>query len=81
MDEDDHIDVNALPDKTQFSQVAIPNAEKQTALTPLSPQPPYTSRTPEQSEKTAQVPITSGTRSRYGRLIKPPKKFDPDSYK
>ena len=81
MDEDDHIDVDALLDKTQLSQVAIPNAEKQTTLTPLSPQLPYTSRTPEKIEKTPQVPITSGTRSRYGRLIKPPKKFDPDSYK
>ena len=81
MDEDDHINVNPLPEKTQPSQVAIPNAKKQTAPTPLSPQPPYASHTPEKSERTPQVPITSGTRSRYGRLIKPPKKFDPDSYK
>ena len=81
MDEDDHMNVNPLPEKTQLSQVATPNAKKQTATTPLRPQPPYASRTPEKSERTPQVPITSEIRSRYGRLIKPPKKIDPDSYK
>ena len=81
MDKDDHMNVNPLPEKTQLSQVATPNAKKQTVTTPLRPQPPYASRTPEKSERTPQVPITSEMRSRYGRLIKPPKKFDPDSYK
>ena len=80
MDEDDHMNVNPLPEKTQLSQVATPNAKKHTVTTPLGPQPPYASRTPEKSERTPQVPITSEIRSRYGRLIKPPKKFDPDSY-
>ena len=81
MDEDDHINVNPLMEKTQLSQVATPNAKKQTATTPPGPQPPYALQTPEKNERTPQVPITSETRSRYGHLIRPPKKFDPDSYK
>ena len=69
MDEDDHMNVNPQPQKTQLSQVATPNAEKQTATTPPRPQPPYATHTPEKSERTPQVPITSEIRSRYGRLI------------
>ena len=52
MDEDDHMSLNPPP--AQLSQV-----EKQTATTPPRPQPPYASSTPEKSERTHQVPITS----------------------
>ena len=54
MDEDDHMSVNPPPKKTHLSQV-----EKQTATTPPRPQPPYASSTPEKSERTPQVLITS----------------------
>ena len=43
MDEDDHMNVNPLPQKTQLLQVATPNAEKQTAKTPPRPRRPYAS--------------------------------------
>ena len=52
MNEDDHMNVNPQPEKTELSQVATPNAEKQTATTPPRPQPPYASHTPEKSERT-----------------------------
>lgn len=59
MNEDDHMNVNPQPEKTELSQVATPNAEKQTATTPPRPQLPYALSTPEKSERTHQVPITS----------------------
>ena len=51
MDEDDHMNVNPQPQKTQLSQVATPKAEKQTATTPPRPQPPCAKRTHQRRVK------------------------------
>ena len=87
IDEGESMSAHNVPDLTKSFPVTSPDAEVKKAEITTRPSPSAVSRkleqsarTPETSVTTPQLPLVKETRSRYGRLIRPPKKFDPDSY-
>ena len=76
MDEDDLTTSNNLPEQTQLSPAST---QGKAATTPPRRQLFPSPRTKELSARTPQVATTTEIRTRYGRLIKPPKKFDIES--
>ena len=76
MDEDDLTTSNNLPEQTQSSPAST---QAKAATTPPRPQLFPSHRTTELSARPPQVATTTEIRTRYGRLIKPPKKFDIES--
>ena len=76
MDEDDLTTPNNLPEQTQSSPAST---QAKAATTPPRPQLFPSSRTTELSATPPQVATTTEIRTRYGRLIKPPKKFHIES--
>ena len=73
MDEDDLTTSNNLPEQTQLSPAST---QGKAATTPPRRQLFPSPRTKELSARPPQVATTTEIRTRYGRLIKPPKKFD-----
>ena len=76
MDEDDLTTSNNLPEQTQSSPAST---QAKAATTPHRPQLFPSHRTTELSARPPQVATTTEISTRYGRLIKPPKKFDIES--
>ena len=76
MDEDDLTTSNNLPEQTQRSPAST---QTKAATTPPRPHLFLSPRTTELSTRPPQVTTTTEIRTRYGRLIKPPKKFDIES--
>ena len=76
MDEDDLTTSNNLPEQTQSSPAST---QAKAATTPPRPQLFLTPQTTELSARPPQVATTTEIRTRSGRLIKPPKKFDIES--
>ena len=76
MDEDDLTTSNNPPEQTQPSPAST---QAKAATTPPRPQLFLSPRTTELSARPPQETTTTETRTRYGRLIKPPKKFDIES--
>ena len=76
MEGDDLATSNNLPEQTQPSPVS---AQGKAATTPPRPQLFPSPRTTALSARPPQVVSTTEIRTRYGPLIKPPKKFDIES--
>ena len=76
IDDDDLTTSNNLPEQTQLSPAST---QGKAATTPPRRQLFPSPRTKELSARTPQVATTTEIRTRYGRLIKPPKKFDIES--
>ena len=75
MEEDDQTTSNNLPEQSQPSPAST---QAKAATTPPRPQLFFSPRT-ELSVRPPQVATTTELRTRYGRLIKPPKKLDIES--
>ena len=76
MDEDDLTTSNNPPEQTQPSPAST---QTKAATTPPRPQLFLTPQKTELSARPPQVATTTEIRTRSGRLIKPPKKFDIES--